>query len=80
MHSAILVEKITKINETEALILRYLVRVLRNGPKRIDYACTSRALDMTYTCLSKAIDRLIEKGLIVGCKGELSLGSAVVSV
>ena len=82
MKNAILIDKIKKIDETETIILRYLIRVLpyssADGGKRIDYAYTARFLEMSYSRLSKAVERLKERGIVVQKGEKLYLGSMIV--
>ena len=80
--NAILIDKIEKIDETETIILRYLIRVLpynsADGGKRIDYAHTARFLEMSYSRFSKAVERLKERGIVVQKGEKLYLGSMIV--
>ncbi len=82
MKNAILIDKIKKIDETETIILRYLIRVLpyssADGGKRIDNAYTARFLEMSYSRFSKAVERLKERGIVVQKGEKLYLGSMIV--
>lgn len=75
---AILIDKIKKIDKTEAMILRYLLRALRKGGCRIDYDMSSRALGMTYSCFSKGVERLIENEIVTENDGKLYFNAQTV--
>ena len=81
MKNAILIDKIKEMDETEVIILRYLIRVLQNsadGGKRISYARSAKFLGMTYPCFTKAVKRLKEKQILVQSGEKLYLGKMIV--
>ena len=81
MKNAILIDTIKEMDETEVIILRYLIRVLQNsadGGKRISYARRAKFLGMTYPCFTKAVKRLKEKQILVQSNEKLYLGKMIV--
>lgn len=81
MKNAILIDTIKEMDETEVIILRYLIRVLQNsadGGKRISYARSAKFLGMTYPCFTKAVKRLKEKQILVQSGEKLYLGKMIV--
>lgn len=82
MKNAILIDKIKEMDETEVIILRYLIRVLQynsaDGGKRISYARSAKFLGMTYPCFTKAVKRLKEKQILVQSGEKLYLGKMIV--
>ena len=81
MKNAILIDKIKEMDETEVIILRYLIRVLQNsadGGKRISYTRSAKFLGMTYPCFTKAVKRLKEKQILVQSGEKLYLGKMIV--
>ncbi len=82
MKNAILIDKIMEMDETEVMILRYLIRVLQynsaDGGKHIDYASSARFLGISYSCFSNAVKRLKEKQIVIQNGEKLYLGKMIV--
>jgi DNA-binding Lrp family transcriptional regulator len=80
MSNAILIDKLKKIDETSAKVLKRLTLELEGGARHVSYTALAAELGLTRNAVKYAIERMTVDGILEIEGDKLALSGAIVNV